>query len=134
MAGRKLTAKDFRTFKKLLEEERARLLEELKKIEKEKQTLRFEKNLGDDPSSGEEEASDMGQQVTEIERLNAVQAHVAGMLRKVESAKKKIAAKTYGICEGCQKPIEKARLRALPFAQFCIRCQQQNERGRRQRI
>jgi DnaK suppressor protein len=34
---------------------------------------------------------------------------------------------TYGICEDCDEPISPARLRALPFARRCIKCQEQAE-------
>ena len=31
------------------------------------------------------------------------------------------------LCEGCGKRIPKTRLRALPEARYCIKCQQENE-------
>ncbi len=37
---------------------------------------------------------------------------------------------TYGICESCENGIERARLRALPFAKKCMVCQNASERGR----
>ena len=33
----------------------------------------------------------------------------------------------YGICEGCSEKIAKKRLKAIPFAKFCISCQRENE-------
>ena len=37
---------------------------------------------------------------------------------------------TYGVCEGCNKAIEKARLMALPFAKMCIVCKSEAEKGK----
>ena len=30
----------------------------------------------------------------------------------------------YGICLGCEEPIPDKRLRALPWARYCVRCQE----------
>ena len=34
---------------------------------------------------------------------------------------------TYGVCECCSEKITKKRLKAVPFARFCISCQRENE-------
>jgi DnaK suppressor protein len=43
-------------------------------------------------------------------------------LAEVEGALERIAAGNYGLCESCETPISGARLRALPWARFCIAC------------
>ena len=48
-------------------------------------------------------------------------------LHKIDRALEKIERKTYGTCEVCGKQIPQARLRALPFADLCVRCQQEVE-------
>ncbi len=48
-------------------------------------------------------------------------------LDQIEAALRKIEKGTYGLCESCQKPIAKARLEALPFARYCIVCQNTSE-------
>lgn len=48
-------------------------------------------------------------------------------LHKIERALARIDEKTYGRCEICGKTIPKARLRLLPFADLCVRCQQEVE-------
>lgn len=50
-------------------------------------------------------------------------------LDQIEGALRKIDKGTYGACEQCREPIEKLRLRALPFARYCIRCQAGSERA-----
>ena len=44
-----------------------------------------------------------------------------------KDALERIREGTYGICEGCSEKISKKRLKAIPFARFCISCQRENE-------
>lgn len=43
-------------------------------------------------------------------------------LEDVEHALQKIDEGTYGVCEGCSKPIAAARLEAMPAAKLCMEC------------
>jgi len=51
-------------------------------------------------------------------------------LFEIDDALRRIDEGTYGICEECKKPIEKPRLKTLPFVRLCIRCQSEIEKGR----
>jgi len=51
-------------------------------------------------------------------------------LYDIEGAIRRMEDGTYGICESCENGIERARLRALPFAKKCMVCQNASERGR----
>jgi RNA polymerase-binding transcription factor DksA len=48
-------------------------------------------------------------------------------LDQIEAALRKIDKGTYGACESCRNAIGKARLEALPFARYCISCQNSSE-------
>jgi DnaK suppressor protein len=48
-------------------------------------------------------------------------------LREVEDALDRLAAGTYGVCEGCGALIKVQRLRVLPFSTYCVRCQEKRE-------
>lgn len=50
------------------------------------------------------------------------------MLNKIDEALEKLEEGTYGICEGCGQEISEKRLKAIPFAIYCIDCQQMKER------
>ena len=50
------------------------------------------------------------------------------LIQKIDRALKRIDAGTYGICERCGKPIEKARLKALPYVDLCIKDAQARSR------
>jgi RNA polymerase-binding transcription factor len=45
------------------------------------------------------------------------------VLRLIEAALKRIADGSFGICVGCGDEIQDQRLLALPWTQFCLRCQ-----------
>jgi DnaK suppressor protein len=49
-------------------------------------------------------------------------------LREVLDALDRMSAGSYGACEGCEQPIARERLRAVPYARYCIECQRQAER------
>ncbi|MFQ5962247.1 MAG: TraR/DksA family transcriptional regulator [Candidatus Methylomirabilales bacterium] len=50
------------------------------------------------------------------------------LLRQVDAALEKIRLRTYGTCEKCGEEIAIKRLEALPFAEHCIACQEEEER------
>lgn len=50
-------------------------------------------------------------------------------LAEVEAALRRMDHGTYGVCEGCGEPIPDARLRALPWARFCVKCTERRQRN-----
>lgn len=46
---------------------------------------------------------------------------------QLDDALRRLDEGTYGICEDCETEISPARLRAMPFARRCIKCQEQAE-------
>jgi len=51
------------------------------------------------------------------------------ILIEIDDALQRMDSGTYGSCAHCSTEITKARLRALPWAKYCIDCQEQVERG-----
>jgi len=45
-------------------------------------------------------------------------------LKLIEEALDRIQAGDYGICLSCEEPIPAKRLQALPWAKYCVSCQQ----------
>ena len=45
-------------------------------------------------------------------------------LRLIEEALDRIQAGDYGVCLGCEEEIPPKRLHALPWAKYCVTCQQ----------
>jgi DnaK suppressor protein len=97
-----------------LESERARLQGIIAQAEAEGgENLGYGNHMADDASEAYEQAKDLAL------RQNAEQ-----LLTKVEDALERFKKGTYGICEHCGTEIDPARLKALPYATLCLRCQQ----------
>ena len=70
---------------------------------------------------------DQASQSIEKELLFELSDNERLTLDQIEAALRKIDKGTYGVCESCRKPIGKMRLQALPFARYCISCQNSSE-------
>ena len=49
------------------------------------------------------------------------------LLYKVDSALKRIEDHAYGLCRDCSKVIATARLKAIPYVETCLKCQEKIE-------
>ncbi len=45
-------------------------------------------------------------------------------LKEIDRALDRVARGKYGVCESCGEEISPARLRAIPWARFCVNCQE----------
>ena len=52
----------------------------------------------------------------------------SNLLRNVRSALARIADGSYGVCMHCEEDIKPKRLEAVPWAKYCIRCQEAADR------
>lgn len=50
-------------------------------------------------------------------------------LNLIEGALKRMTAGTFGVCANCEKEVQQKRLDAVPWAKYCIECQEKQERG-----
>lgn len=46
------------------------------------------------------------------------------ILKEIDRALERVARGNYGVCESCGEDISPARLKALPWARYCVRCQE----------
>jgi DnaK suppressor protein len=53
----------------------------------------------------------------------------SALLRNVRSALGRIADGSYGVCLHCEEEISQKRLQAVPWAPFCIQCQEIADRN-----
>jgi RNA polymerase-binding protein DksA len=121
--------------KKELDDLRERLLEERTELETQLTTIeetQFSTSQSD--LSGEvsfdEENADAGTFTFERERDLSIENNVRDLLSKINRALARMDEGVYGICARCGKPIEKARLKALPYADLCIKDAQAQTRSR----
>ena len=52
----------------------------------------------------------------------------SNMLRQIRRALARIADGSYGVCLHCEEDISPKRVNAVPWAAFCIKCQEQVDR------
>ncbi|MBU0694151.1 MAG: TraR/DksA family transcriptional regulator [Candidatus Omnitrophica bacterium] len=52
-------------------------------------------------------------------------------LLEIEEALERVEDKIYGNCQMCKKPIAKIRLKAIPYAKYCKKCQEETEKQTR---
>jgi RNA polymerase-binding protein DksA len=119
MAESKLTAKEIAELRARLEEERDELAAQLSAIEEDSFATTQSELAGD--VGLDDEAADAGTATFEREKDLSIEQNVRDLLQKIERALKRIDEGTYGICERCGKPIEKARIKALPYVDLCIK-------------
>ena len=53
------------------------------------------------------------------------------LLFKIESALKRVDNKIFGLCSHCNKLIPMARLKAIPYVETCLKCQEELEKKSR---
>ncbi len=122
------TKRELTEFRKRLEEVRAELLEQETDLE--------EGSLGTSQSelTGEvafdEEFADAGTATFERERDLSLTNNIRDLMQRVDHALERMESGSFGICERCGKPIEKARLKALPYASLCIKDKTAEEHAR----
>jgi DnaK suppressor protein len=119
--------------KKELDDLRERLLAEQAELQEQLATIE-EQSFATSQSdlSGEvsfdEENADAGTFTFERERDLSIENNVRDLLGKIDRALGRMADGTYGICSRCGKPIEKPRLKALPYVDLCIKDAQAQSR------
>jgi DnaK suppressor protein len=113
------TKKELDDLRSRLEEEHRQLQEQLTTIEE--ATFAGSQSDVSGEVSFDDENADAGTFTFERERDLSIENNVRDLLRKIERALARMDDGTFGICSRCGKPIEKARLKALPYVDLCIK-------------
>lgn len=66
---------------------------------------------------------------TERESSAQTLARDSRLLRDIEAARARIRDGAFGTCLGCEEPIAPKRLQAVPWAAYCVSCQERTEQG-----
>ena len=118
MAVAKLTTDEIDELRARLESERADLAAQLTTIEDQAFAATQSDMSGD--VGVDDESADAGTATFEREKELSIEQNVRDLIQKIDRALKRMDDGTYGICEVCGKPIEKARIKALPYVDLCI--------------
>ena len=98
------------------------------------QTVRVLDRLEDETRNADsDDAKDVGDLCTTALTKEAMFQRTSErrlMVRMIEAALARIQKGAFGVCVACGDDINPRRLDALPWTQYCLRCQQGFERGR----
>jgi len=121
--------KDLKMFKDTLIEWKERILKELGRLESD-HLGKSQKDQSGDLSGYSLHMADAGSDTFDMEFSLGLASNQQEFLYQIDEALKKIEEKTYGKCDTCEKGIPLKRLKAVPFAKLCIKCQSAVEKGR----
>jgi DnaK suppressor protein len=111
-----MTKSELNRFRKILEARQA----ELAKVLRNREGIAIEKSP---------DALDEVQHAAERELAIRNLDRESHLLRNVRAALQRIDEGTYGICLHCDEEISQKRLEAVPWAAYCIRCQELVDRS-----
>ena len=121
---RKLTQAEIKKFKAMLLAKMDEILGNVTSMETE--ALRRERS---DLSNMPIHMADLGTDSCEIDNIIGLVDSERKILIEVNDALSRIEDGTYGICEGRGEPIPKQRLKAIPWARYCVSCATLLEKG-----
>ena len=123
-----MKAKDIKVFKKILTEEREKLSRDLN-IREKNSLGKSLKDFAGEVSSYKihmaDLASDNAEEDTSLDLLSSEEK----LLKEIQKALKRIDKKIYGKCPQCGKDVSIKRLKAIPYAELCRKCQEKEEHG-----
>jgi DnaK suppressor protein len=114
-----MTKTEMNKFKKILENKQ----DELERIVRNRDAITIEKSA---------DALDEVQHASERELAIRNLDRESNLLRNVRLALRRIEDESFGICLHCEEEISPKRLAAVPWAPFCIQCQEQADRNQEQ--
>ena len=107
--------REFNQFEKMLFERRAQILRNIHDAHEEMDMLN-NSELNDEGDFAAASSESMIDQV--------ITAQQSKELKEIEYSLTKIKDGTYGVCEMCEDPIGKDRLKVKPHANYCIVCRE----------
>ncbi len=76
-----------------------------------------------------QDPADMAANAYTKELLISMSANDRRLLGLIDEALTRVEASEYGECVNCGEPVLEKRLDAVPWARYCLRCQDMQERG-----
>ena len=107
---------DLARMKQRLQEERARQLALAARLHQEEADPVESGEL----STADQHPAELGSETFERELELTTLSIVEGELKEIDDALRRLDHGSYGICEECGKPIDEARLKAVPWARYCV--------------
>jgi DnaK suppressor protein len=112
-----MTKTELNKFKKILEDKQ----DDIEQIVRNRDAITIEKSA--DALDEVQHASERELAIRNLDRESNMLRNVRGALRRIEDG-------SFGTCLHCEEEISPKRLNAVPWAAYCIHCQEQADRNR----
>lgn len=124
---KKFSKKDLLYFKKLTLKRKEEIIDQINHISED--TLKkSQKDAAGDISGYTYHMADIATDTYDREFSIGLASNERKLIYEIDDAVKKIEDGTYGICEECKNLISKTRLKAIPYARLCLKCQEKTEK------
>jgi len=124
---KKLNKKELAEFKKIVLKRKDEINNEIKHISED--TLKkSQKEASGDISGYTYHMADVATDNYDREFSLGLASNDRKLIYELDDALKRIEEGSFGICQSCGCSISKTRLKAVPQARFCIKCQEKKEK------
>lgn len=124
---KKLTKKELLEFKKIISKRKEEVSKEIEHISDD--TLKkSQKEASGDISGYTYHMADVATDNYDREFSLGLASNDRQVLYELDDAMKRIEDGSFGVCEDCNSIISKVRLKAVPYARLCIKCQEKREK------
>ncbi|MCG2713705.1 MAG: TraR/DksA family transcriptional regulator [Candidatus Omnitrophica bacterium] len=124
---KKLTKKELKDFKKIVLKRKDEVIDDIQHISDD--TLKkSQKEASGDISGYTYHMADVATDNYDREFSLGLASNERQSLYELEDALKRIEDGSFGICDDCKNNISKIRLKAVPSARLCIKCQKKREK------
>ncbi len=124
---KKLSKKELLDFKKLVLKKKEEILDEIKHISDD--TLKkSQKEASGDISGYTYHMADVATDTYDREFSLGLASNERKLIYEFDDALKRIDDGSFGVCEECKSLIAKNRLKAVPYARLCVKCQKIKEK------
>jgi DnaK suppressor protein len=122
-----MTKKQLSEYKKLVLKKKEEVLAGIKHISDDtlKKSL---KDAAGDISGYTYHMADVATDTYDREFSLGIATNDRNLLYELDDALKKIDEGSFGFCEECKNLIAKIRLKAVPYARLCVKCQEKKEK------
>ncbi|MFH1198625.1 MAG: TraR/DksA family transcriptional regulator [Candidatus Omnitrophota bacterium] len=123
---KKYTKKDLAEFKKIILKKKEDIADEIKHLSED--TKKSQKEASGDISGYSFHMADVATDNYDREFSLGLASNEREALYEAGDALKRIEDGTFGVCETCKGLIAKNRLKAVPSARLCLKCQEKKEK------
>lgn len=117
--------KDMKMFEERLMERREKAMKKLGLFGKDFSNT--QRDSSGDLSSYSFHMADLGTDAMEREKAFLFASQEGRLLYHIDEALRRLYRDEYGLCEYCEKKIDRRRLRAIPHARLCLDCKEREE-------